>query len=131
MEEGGEPPFRRPVRVAFGCYLFDDQDVLGDGEGVVADRLAVPARDAGEAVGDILDFDIARRGIEQVEAAARQHALPGARGVASDRLIHVKSRFGAIRHRGSLTRSCSFAHGSWRWQVTRWSLTMPTDCMKA
>jgi hypothetical protein len=28
---------------------------------------------------DIVDFDIGRRWIEQVEAAAGQHALPGAR----------------------------------------------------
>ena len=43
-----------------------------------ADGLAVPARDAGEAVGDVLDLDVERRGIEEVEAAAGQHALPGA-----------------------------------------------------
>jgi hypothetical protein len=30
-------------------------------------------------VGDILDLDIERRGIEKIKPAARQHALPGAR----------------------------------------------------
>jgi hypothetical protein len=44
-----------------------------------AARLAVPAGDAGEAMGDVLDLDVERRGVEQVEPAARQHALPGAR----------------------------------------------------
>ena len=44
-----------------------------------ADGLAVPARHPGEAVGDVLDLDVERGGIEQVEPAARQHALPGAR----------------------------------------------------
>jgi hypothetical protein len=52
--------------------------VLGDGEGVLADRLAIPAGDTGEAVGDVLHLDVQRGGVEQVQAAARQHALPGA-----------------------------------------------------
>ncbi len=46
---------------------------------MLADGLAVPAGHAGQAVGDVLDLDVQRRGVEQVEPAARQHALPGAR----------------------------------------------------
>jgi hypothetical protein len=45
-------------------------------------RLAVPARHPGKPVGDVLDLDVERRGVEEIEPAARQHALPGARGVA-------------------------------------------------
>ena len=41
-------------------------------------RLPVPARDAGEPVGDVGDLDVERRGIEQIEPAAGQHALPRA-----------------------------------------------------
>jgi hypothetical protein len=53
--------------------------MLGDGESVLALGLAVPARDAGQAVRNVLDFDVQRRRIEQVEPAAAQHPLPGAR----------------------------------------------------
>ena len=59
--------------------LLDQQRVLGDREGVVADGLAVPAGDAGKPVRDVGDLDVERRGVEQIEPAAGQHALPGAR----------------------------------------------------
>ena len=52
--------------------------VLGDGEGMVADGLAVPAGDAGQAVRDVLDLDVEGRGIQQVQPSSGQHALPGA-----------------------------------------------------
>ncbi len=42
------------------------------------ERLAVPARDARKPVRDVLDLDVGGRGIEQIEAAPGQHALPGA-----------------------------------------------------
>ena len=44
--------------------------------------LAVPARDAREPVRDIRHLDVERGGVEEVEPAPRQHALPGARGAA-------------------------------------------------
>ena len=44
-----------------------------------ADRLPVPARDAGEPMGDVLDLDVERRGVEEVEPAPGEHPLPGAR----------------------------------------------------
>ena len=53
--------------------------MLRDREGVVAEGLSVPARDAREPVRDVLDLDVERRRIEKIETAARQHALPGAR----------------------------------------------------
>src|SRR3546814_556870 len=52
--------------------------MLGDRKGVVAACLAIPARDAGKAVRNVGDFHVERRRVEQVEAAARKHALPGA-----------------------------------------------------
>ena len=88
--------------------------------------LAVPARDAREPVRDVLDLDVERGGIEQVEPAARQHALPGARRVG----FAIALRRGALRGT-RVIRFASFAHAAWRWHVTRWSLTMPTACMKA
>src|SRR5581483_10315924 len=46
---------------------------------VRAGGLAVPARHPGKPVGDVLDLDIERGGVEQIEPSTRQHALPGAR----------------------------------------------------
>src|SRR6185295_9022100 len=40
--------------------------------------LAVPARDARKTVRDVLDLDVERRGIEEIQSAAGKHALPGA-----------------------------------------------------
>ncbi len=57
--------------------------MLGDREGVRALGLAVPARHPGQAMGDVLDLDIQRAGLQQIEPAAAQHALPGAGTVAS------------------------------------------------
>ena len=53
--------------------------MLGNGKGVRAERLAIPAGDAGETVRDILDCDVGGFGIEQVESAPGEHPLPGAR----------------------------------------------------
>ena len=58
---------------------FDEQAMLGHRVDMCAAGLAIPARDAGEPVGDVLDLDIERGGVEQIEPPARQHALPGAR----------------------------------------------------
>jgi hypothetical protein len=46
---------------------------------VTALRLPVPARDAREAVRNVIDFDIERGGVEQIQPSSRQHALPCAR----------------------------------------------------
>ena len=64
-----------------GDNLLHQQSMLGDREGMIAQRLAVPAGNAREAVRDVLDLDVGGRGVKQVEAAAGQHALPGARGL--------------------------------------------------
>src|SRR4051794_30161679 len=48
-----------------------------------APGLPVPPRDAGETMRDVGDLDVERRGIEQIEPASGQHALPGARGGAA------------------------------------------------
>ena len=75
----------------------DQQRVLRDREDMRAHGLAVPARDAGEPVRDVLDLDVERRGIEQVEPAARQHALPGAAdGSCADRRGFVGVRVSAV-----------------------------------
>src|SRR6266436_5484157 len=93
-----------------------EQRMLCDGEDMRALGLAVPARDAGESVRDVLDLDVERGRIEQIEPSPRQHALPGA------------LRMGAGGTLGS--HQASLARAAWRWQLTTWSLTMPTACMK-
>src|SRR5262245_43712583 len=96
----------------------DEQAVLRYRENRRPLGLAVPARHPRQAVGDVLDLDVEGRWVEEIEAAPRQHALPG-----------TWWRF-ARRHQGrpALPRA---AHSLWRQQPTRWSLTMPTACMKA
>ena len=70
----GEPSI--DVAVLLPRDLADEQRVLRHRKNVLAHGLAVPACDPGEAVGDVLDFDVERRGVEQVEPASRQHPLP-------------------------------------------------------
>ena len=56
-------------------------------------------------------FSLARR--RAASAMSRHSGARPLRVVPEDRLVW------------------SFCTASWRWQVTRWSLTMPTACMKA
>jgi hypothetical protein len=58
---------------------FDEQRMLRDGKDVAALRLSVPARDAGEAMRNVIDFDVERGGVEQIEPSSGQHPLPRAR----------------------------------------------------
>src|SRR5581483_5303300 len=131
--QGGELPAPREIWLHRRGDLLHQQRVLGDGEGMVSHRLAVPARHAGKAVGDVLDLDVLRRGIEQVEPPPRQHPLPGARrtGCRIDARSRALLAHARPRSTGALKRRCSSAQASWRWQLTRWSLTMPVACMKA
>ncbi len=57
---------------------FHQNAMLCDGEGVLAFGLAVPARYARQTMRDVLDLDIQRRGVEQIESATAEHSLPGA-----------------------------------------------------
>ena len=69
----------RDARLQLCDAVFDQHAVLRDGEGVVAVGLAVPARDAGEAVSDVFDLDIEGGRVQKVESAAGQHPLPSPR----------------------------------------------------
>ena len=116
VEEDGEQAAAVEPRL-LARDRFGEQRVLRYREDMGALGLAVPTRDAGKPVRDVLDLDVERGGVEQIEPAARQHALPGAR------------RMGASGAPGP--HQASFANAAWRWQLTTWSLTMPTACMKA
>ena len=74
-----------------GGYFLNDNRVLSHGEGVVAECLSVPAGDAGQPMGDVLDLDVEGRRVEQGEPSARQHALPGPRRSLSPDLMQLIS----------------------------------------
>ena len=118
MEQAGEPPAAFETRRLPTGDVLDEEAVLGDREGMVALGLAVPAGDARQAVGDVLDLDVERRGAEKVEPPPRQHPLPRPR----------RNLAAAAHERRGVP--CS-AQAVCRWQVTRWSFTIPTACMKA
>ncbi len=90
-----EPRRVRKVRLQMPGDRLDEKAMLRDRKDVLAFGLAVPARDAGKAVGDVVELDVERGGVEEVEAAAREHPLPGAR---------------RRHHR----RSARAAHSAWR-----------------
>src|SRR5262245_51335889 len=50
MQQRGEPPAARQVRLHRARDLLHQHGMLGDGEGVLPHRLAVPARNAGQTV---------------------------------------------------------------------------------
>ena len=98
VEQRRQALARRCGGVLQPVHALDEQRVLRDREGVVAEGLAVPAGDPGETVRDILDLDVERRRIEQVEATARQHSLPCARRCA-----------GAVGHRAQSSPTLAVA----------------------
>jgi hypothetical protein len=70
MEKRGKALGRGGSGVTHAVYALDQQAMLGDGEGVIAGGLAVPAGDAREPVRNISDLDVERRRIQQVQAPA-------------------------------------------------------------
>ena len=58
---------------------FDQERMLGHREDVRALGLPIPTGNAREPMRDVGDLDVERRGVEQVEPAPREHALPGAK----------------------------------------------------
>ena len=90
MEQGEQARLRVQPRLDVQAEGFDDNAVLGNGKGVRALGLAVPAGDSSQPMSDILDFDIDRGGIDQIEPTPRQHALPdaGGRGAGGARAAH-------------------------------------------
>ena len=77
VQQRRQPPAGLDLRVQMGGDVLDHHRMLGDGEGVLARGLAVPAGDAGQPVGDVLDLDVHRRGVQKVQPAAGKHPLPG------------------------------------------------------
>ena len=78
VQKRAQPPARIKTGRKVGGQILDHQAVLGDAEAVFAYGLTVPARDPGQTMGYVLDLDVERRGVKQVQPPTGQHALPGA-----------------------------------------------------
>src|SRR5262245_54633679 len=105
MDERREPEVAAELGLELGGDAFDKETVLRHRESMRAARLSVPARDARKSMRDVFDLDVERRGVEQVEPASAQHALPGARarwgGAVNDPYpFHLaqEARSGVTRH---------------------------------
>src|SRR5665648_335429 len=79
MDQARQPEAGVERRLDLAGNGLDEKAMLRHREGMLAVGLAVPAGHAGKPVRDVLDLDIERRGVEQVEPPPAQHALPGAR----------------------------------------------------
>jgi hypothetical protein len=79
VKKSRQPERAHPFWLEFVHEALDQHAMLRHRERVCAFRLAVPARDSSQAVRDVFDLDIERGGIEQIEPAPAQHALPSAR----------------------------------------------------
>jgi len=77
VQEHREPAAAIEPRIR-ACDGLDQERMLRHRVDVRAFGLSVPARDARKTVRNVGDLDVERGRVEQVEAAARQHALPGA-----------------------------------------------------
>ena len=71
----------------------DEKTMLGHREGMIAQGLPVPAGDARQAMGDVLDLDVERRRVEEIEPPPAQHALPSAGAGLGDEIMHGSIAF--------------------------------------
>jgi hypothetical protein len=53
--------------------------MLRNGKDVRPLGLPIPARDPRQPMGDVVEFNIKRGGVEQIEPPTGEHTLPGAR----------------------------------------------------
>ena len=83
VEQSGQPQGWSTFGFQLTHQTFDQQTVLSHGKCRMAFGLTIPPRNACQAMRDILDLNIERGRIEEIEPAAAQHALPGAAGIAS------------------------------------------------
>ena len=49
--------------------LLNNDGVLSNRKCMLSDRLTIPPRNAGKAMSDIIDLDVLRGGVEEIEAA--------------------------------------------------------------
>ena len=70
MQQCRQPPFRGRLRHDLAKRLLYQKGMLGNRIWPVAACLAVPARDEGQPVGNIPDFDIDGSRVEKIKPAA-------------------------------------------------------------
>ncbi len=81
MKEGCQFEARIELRFSSGGrYRRPRWNVARRRKHCAARCLAVPARDSSQAVRNVLDLDVDRRGVKEVEAPPAEHALPGTGG---------------------------------------------------
>ncbi len=80
VQQGREPAGPAETRLEMTGQCFDEQRMLCHRQDVRPAGLAVPAGHAGQTMRDVVEVDIVRRGRQKIEAASRQHPLPGPRG---------------------------------------------------
>ncbi|MNL56004.1 hypothetical protein D3C87_1794620 [compost metagenome] len=73
---------RRGVGIGGAEQLEHQHRMLRHRKGIIALGLPVPASHARQAMGNVAQFHIDWRGIENIETATRQHTLPGAGALA-------------------------------------------------
>ncbi len=78
MQKCRQLPARGNSRILPAEDFLNQKGMFGHRIGPVAPGLSVPARHEGQAMGDILDLDVHRGRVQQIQPATRQHALPGA-----------------------------------------------------
>ena len=66
MQQRGQAPFGRRARGNTGKDRLDQQGVFGDRIGIVPARLTVPARDKGQPMGNVFNFNIHRGRVQQI-----------------------------------------------------------------
>jgi hypothetical protein len=71
MQQYDETLARGELRLEKAGYVFHHETVLSHGKSMVANGLAVPARNAGKAVGDVGYLDIEGRWVQKVEPSTR------------------------------------------------------------
>ena len=80
MNERGHAPMERQTRAEMNAEIFNKKRVLRHRKHMGTQCLPVPAREPRETVRNVLNLYVKRRGVEEIEPSAAQHALPGALG---------------------------------------------------
>src|SRR5690606_30303446 len=78
MQQRGEAPFGGPAGAKACAYIVHQHTMFGNRERMIAFRLPVPPRNTGKPMRNVVNLDVQRRWVEQVEPSPTQHALPGA-----------------------------------------------------
>jgi hypothetical protein len=113
MQKRGKTSRPRQARPQFLNEALDHHAMLRNRKRVRASGLAVPARNPGKAMGDIFDFHVERRRIEEIEPAPAEHALPRAS------VFCRWGRHGYLEIKELANVSVLQSHGVWSLQIKK------------